>query len=418
MRSLSELQICWTRILINVSLWLALVCPAARAEDEFDAYRGVQTRVVLLRNDRCLTGLVRQLGDQVVIEFDSNSRVSKATSEVLHIANDMEGIYQYKLSKFSQLGVGENMRMARWCLSVGLNEHAAKHFQAVNKTVPDHPLVKQLGVELRDQLLRDPEFREYLGLAKLPAANKQVTAVAAASTDRDVATNPILPAVMSTFAEHVQPILVNRCSQSGCHGFSSSNRFKIIQPLGSSRARITEQNCRSALEFVQVDESKMSTLLRYAIAAHGVQKSPSIQSQEKQLIDYLQSWTTFARNPVMAAVDSSAMRDGSQTQAAYHTEGPRNQNASASGGGPIPLGPNASALRPVPRQPKFGIQGGVQPATGELDALDDQVRRALGEPPRDRTKTDVLPSSSGSSSPKDPFDPALFNQRAGNKKVP
>ncbi len=33
-----------------------------------------QTRVVLLRNDRCLTGRVRQLGDQVVIEIDSSAR--------------------------------------------------------------------------------------------------------------------------------------------------------------------------------------------------------------------------------------------------------------------------------------------------------------------------------------------------------
>ena len=385
MRILPRLHTCLLVAWGAASLWLTLPLVKLRAiEPPAATAASEHHRVVLLKNDHCLTGIVRQLGDHVVVEFADNARVSKPVGDIQCIADDLEGIYQHKLTHYSHLGSGENIRLARWCLAVGLDEHAVQHFLAVNKEASNNALVKQLGVELREQLLRDEAFRTYLGLPPLasPSEQPQVQNVAS-STGANL--TPIVPAVVAAFTEHVQPIVLNRCSQSGCHGFSATNRLKIIEPIGNARARISEQNCRSALQFVAVDDSNMSVLLRYALTAHGLQKSPSITSLEPQHSEALQSWTTFARNPVMAAVESQSGPTTGQTAPAVYTD--RSQQP-AMPGALRPVAPGAAQLRTVPLQPKFGVQGGAaQPSISELDELDDQVRRALGEPPRPGSTT-------------------------------
>ncbi len=387
-------------------------------------------QVVLLKNDRCITGVVRRIGDQVVIEIDSDARVSKPATEVQFIGSSLEEIYQYKVSRYQRLGPGENIRLARWCLNAGLPQHASHHFLLVHREAPNDVTVKQVGVELREQLLKDENFRSYLGLAPLPAtaSDTQIRTVST-SGQSDSSHAPLHGVVLNSFSEQVQPILLNRCSQSGCHGISATNGLKIIQPLGSARARITEQNCRSALGFVEVDESNMSRLLRYALTPHGVQREASISVQEKNLLDTLQAWTTFARNPVMAAVESSA-RDAKSTEAAPAVYLNADGKKMPSGNNLTPVGPNANKLRTVPNLsspnptpagtapasptggPSGAGRGAGGPSKSELDSLDDQVRKALGEPPRGTGATSSNSKATGQSTSRiDPFDPADFNRR-------
>ncbi len=358
---------------------------------------------MLLKNDRCLTGRVRQLGDQVIIEIDNSARIAKPSSEVLAIADNLEGIYRYKVGRYARLGPGENIRLMRWTMANGLLQQASQHYLALEREVgSEEPVVKQLGIELREQLLKDDAIRAYVGLPKLselPAKETPVADVRTASSTNTEQVQPILPAVLSSYADNVQPILLKRCSQSGCHGLSSTNKLKFVQPIGNSRARMSEQNCRSVLQFVNVDSSNMSTLMRYALVAHGLQKTAAISAQETRLVDMLQSWTTFARNPIVAAVDQSPAGPGSAAAAGSTAPAVYNGQPKPSATDNLkPLAPGAAQLRTVPQSGQPTMIPGTGPITNrELDELDDQVRKALGEPPRAQAT--------------DPFDPAEFNRQ-------
>ncbi len=364
-----------------------------------------QTRVVLLKNDRCLIGRVRQLGDQVVIEIDNSARIAQPASEVVFIGDDLESVYRYKVSRYPRLGPGEHIRLARWSMANGLLQQASQHFLAVQRDVgPDEPVVKQLGIELREQLLKDDAIRRYVGLPSLAEAEAKQAAsdeIKPASASNSEPAQPILPAVLSSYADNVQPILLKRCSQSGCHGLSSTNRLKFVQPIGNARARISEQNCRSVLQFVNIDSSNMSTLVRYAVVAHGLQKSAPISSQETKLVEMLQSWSTFARNPVVAAVEQSPTMPGGNAAVLPGSTAPAVYNSQPKSAVPDslkPVAPGASRLRTVPQSGQSTIIPGTGPVTSrELDELDEQVRKALGEPPLGQAA--------------DPFDPAEFNRR-------
>lgn len=393
-----------------------------------------EQQVVLLKNTRCLTGAVRRVGDQVVIETAGGIKITQRASDVEFIGKDLEDVYQYKIKRFTRLGSGEHFQLTRWSLSVGLNAHAAEHYLELNKLAGDHPSVRQLGIEVREQLLKDDQFRNYLGMPSVAAAAQQAESskVQPASTDH-VEEQVIHPSVVTMFSRQVQPVMLNRCGQSGCHGMSTTTQLKILQPLGSGNARITEQNCRSAANFLQTDETQLSLLVRKAITAHGMQKTPAITSQETRLIEMLQSWTDFARAPVVTAGGSSTANSAA-IPAVYAPQSP----VSGSSVRPLqPVAPGSAGLQQVPRaengsasgprSPAFALPPGESgPLASELDALDAEIRRALGEPPY--VPNPAAPSSThlnvGADKPitpagkSDPFDPAEFNRQARRSPQP
>lgn len=442
MRSLTRCTNHWRAIVIGLTLGLVLPCSVLLSDDLLFSDTAPSSQVVLLKNNRCLTGSVRRVGDQVLIELSDNAKVTKPATEVEFVGSSLEEVYRYKVGKFTRLGLGEHFQLTRWCLSVGLNEYAAEHYLEVSKQAGEHPSVKQLGIELRERLLQDEKFRTYLGLPATVAKDvAKETKVQPVSTHQATAL-VVHPLVISQFSERVQPILLNRCSQSGCHGMNATNQLKLLSPVGSAYARVSEQNCRSALAFLDVDESQLSVLVRKALTAHGTQKAPGVTAQELKLVEQLQMWAQFARSPVVSAGGSyNVSAQGSSTVPAVYAS-PSDPKSRTSESGLEPVASGAAQLRQVPRQgasaSDFAIPSGERPPlASELDALDAEVRRVLGEPPYDSNRAVAPQQSGGSKNPaapvsgpgrssvpnslapkataektkSDPFDPAEFNRQ-------
>lgn len=362
--------------------------------------------VILLKNDRFQAGIVHRFADAVQVELDARSKVTHSASDVEYIGKDLLAVYEYKLRKFARLGLGEHFQMTRWCLGAGLIDRATEHFAPLNKSRPDDPRVRQLGIELREKMLQDEAFRGFLGLAptsKLPTLAPigigpvQTASADSSNADASKANHPL---VLTQFTERIQPILINRCSQSACHGFSSSNRLKLIEPKGKAFARISAENLRSVLQFLTTNESNVSELLQKAISAHSLQKTPSVTASESELVTKLHNWVNFARNPVVTALAVDASQemhpfgDGNRIGRDFPTPTAL-----------VPVPPGGANLREVPQGRVGGmsqVEGFQPPNISEIDALDEELRRILGEPPQTRRSH----QHAG-----DPFDPAIFNQQ-------
>lgn len=413
-----------------------------------------QGAVLLKETDRVLTGRILQRADFCEIEIAPNSRVSIPNDRVAHVAGSLQELYQFKRSKMSQNSIGDHFQLTRWCLSNGLLPQAAEHFSVVAQRNPNHPRVKQLGVELEEQLLRDEAFRKYLGMAPLTPAATVTTpsrivsknaatsaAVVTASTfEGGSAGYPEAghPEVVQRFTQRVEPILLSRCSQAACHGVRSTNALRLLEPFGRTHARTTSDNLVSVLQQIDGATSAvaagdgaagaveagegaavgLSPLLQYATRAHGTQPAPAIPFTETRLVQELQGWIDFVHNPVVAAVATGPSFD-------RNSVGTPEQTGSAAGTIPFeflgtglnPVVPGGAPLRPVPRVddrspagssqvptpfPASGFPvGTLPPSQAELDALDAQLKAALGE---------KAPANDGSP-PLDPFDPREFNRK-------
>lgn len=378
---------------------------------------------LLLKNDRLLLGQVTIRGDFYQVKIADQSQVSLPRAQVAFVGQGTADVYRFKLNAIGQLSPGDHFKLTRWCLLNGLLLEAVNHYQHVAEKAKDHPRVKQLSIELRNKLLEQPDFRAYLGLAPLenPSKNEKKESSIAnnLSTDRtpgnasvvsaSVASDKTLlhPEIAARFSQRVQPILMNRCSQAACHGVRSQSQLKLNEPYAREFSRISSQNLKSALAQVSLDSKAVSPLLKYATTAHGIQRLPAISVTETQLLNELGNWIRLVQNPVVNAVATQSGFADRQDQAVVPSKAsqfvPFHPATTL-----IPVQRGASGLRQVPRD-ESRFPAGDEPTLEEIDALDRELSRILGE---------SVPSSSEPTSSKrvDPFDPEEFNRQSANSR--
>ena len=394
-----------------IAFAVLLSATSLRAQTQLDAGSLIvdtPQAVLLKKTDRILVGSVRLNGSYYEIDIADQSRVSIPRDQVEFIGANEAEVYQYKCRSISRWMPGDHFKMARWCLQNKLIVQAIEHYSVVEKAAPDYPLVKQLGVELEQKILGDEKFRVFAGLAPLAEAKSVSTQIAASgSTSTDPAranaqassTTMVTdhPQIAVYFNDRVQPILMNRCSQSACHGVASKNELRILEPVGTAYSRVSSENLRSTLTQLTRDASGTPKLLSFATKPHGLQRQPAIALTETKLIEELKNWIQFSENPIVPAVATT----GAETSPAV-TNGVA-VNAVTSKLNPIP--PGSSPLRAVPQnevagRPKVEFPNGTQqPSMSEIDALEAQLDQILGK------------EKPGNSAAKDPFDPAEFNRQ-------
>lgn len=352
-----------------------------------------QQFVLIKKSDRVIQGQVRLVGNLYEIQLSDQARVSIARDQVAFVGASMKDVYNFKVTSVTRWAVGDHFQVTRWCLLNGMLPEATHHYLEVYKQSPNHPSVNQLGVELEQRVLADNKFRQYIGLPPVSTAaglaSKTTTGeaeknpgsgVVLASTDLLNATAS--PQIGLRFNERVQPILINRCSQSACHGVNSSNAFRLIEPLGKSYARIAADNLKSSIAQLQRDNHGVAELVRYATTAHGLQRAPGIAVTEPALINELNQWIQFVENPVVSAVagaDFNSLRPVQNVASAALTR----------------VAPGAQPLSNAPNAPSDFPAGDAVPTAREIDALEAELDRLIG------------PAQNSA----DPFDPAVFNRQ-------
>jgi hypothetical protein len=368
---------------------LAAPTPLANIQDSLIV--GTPQAVLLKKTDRILIGTVRQNGNYIEIEIADQSRVSIPRDQIDYVGVDTEDVYQFKRRSIDRWAVGDHFKLTRWCLQNQLLRQATEHYLEVVKQNADHPAVKQLGAELEQKILADEKFRVYVGLPPLTpapsltaASSTESRAVTTASATSSLAAHP---EVAMRFNDRVQPILLNRCSQAACHGTSSDNALRLIEPVGKAFARVSSENMKHVLALIKPIPDGTPKLLHFATKPHGLQREPGIALAETMLIEELKAWIRFSENPVVPAVASIAA-----------VSEPLNNAPKLN-----PIAPGSSPLRAVPdaaKRVEFPA-GTVRPATNEIDALDAQLKEILA-------KEKFSPNQG----PRDPFDPAEFNRQA------
>ena len=393
-------------VIVFTMLWTACPCTAQSSTESSSLIIDSSQAVLLKKTDRILVGTVRLNGNFYEIDIADQSRVSIPRDHVEFVgANEFE-VYQYKCRSISRWMPGDHFKMARWCLQNKLVAQATEHYDVVAKAAPDYPLVKQLGVEIEQKILSDEKFRAYAGMPPLVqtqvaskepasgntavtmASNSQRQSNAQASSTTMVTDHPQIAVY---FNDRVQPILMNRCSQSACHGVASKNALRILEPVGTAYSRVSSENLRSALAQVTRDASGTPKLLSYATKPHGLQRQAGIALTETNLIEELKNWIQFSENPIVPAVATTPVG------------APAGANTPASKLNPIP--PGSSPLRAVPQNAggaRANVEfpsGAAKPTTSEIDALEAQLNQILAK---------EQPTKAAS---EDPFDPAAFNRQ-------
>ena len=97
---------------------------------------------------------------------------------------------------------------------------------------------------------------------------------------------------LELFTRRVQPILVNNCTTTGCHGEADGSRFRLSRALlyGESNRRTTARNLSAVLAQIERERVERSPLLHHAIRTHGEMERPVFGAHRRDLYEQLVSW--------------------------------------------------------------------------------------------------------------------------------
>ncbi|MBM4075381.1 MAG: hypothetical protein FJ267_07035, partial [Planctomycetes bacterium] len=217
---------------------------------------------VMRYSGRVLSGkMTRNAGGWLLEQGAGRIQIPEEQVEV--IARSLNEAYRMKRDSVEEPTLATHLSLARWCISYRLYDEA--------KT------------ELRSCLKQNSENAEALRLMQQvdeATAPKKVVQTSANSAVRSPE-GFILPEVESlgglsketaaVFTSRIQPLLLNKCGNTNCHGKASKNSF-VLHPnrVGANGHRsLTERNLAAVVEQIDLQEPALSPLLSVTKGNHG-----------------------------------------------------------------------------------------------------------------------------------------------------
>jgi hypothetical protein len=339
-----------------------------------------QPGVVLLRNGQVLSGKITQAGDDYYIAL-SSGEIRLHANQIDLVCRDLQEGYERKRSRLDPEKVADHLDLALWCLWQQLYENAAREIADARALDPRHP--------------RIPLVERQLKLAQeQPSHNdRKVAGGAGPSTeDLDRLLRGMPPGTVEQFTNTVQPLLLNTCATSGCHGAQSDSKLKLLRTqLGKTASRrFTQRNLYSVVELIDRADPAASPLLTAPLTPHGTAKAPIFTNKDVVQYRQLVYWVMRVgrsgaeQPPNVEKPDDHLLQQLPQMGRAAPPQGAA--NGLLIGGPQMPIAPTEGARLPQP-------------------AAKSDSKKSL----HTGTIADVDP-------PGDPFDASIFNERYAPKK--
>ena len=259
--------------------------------------------VVILRNGNYVTGQVTNLGDRYQIHMSSGGKVQISKKRVEFVAKSLDDAYLRKRDQLPQNSLKARIALAQWCLTVRLYDRAADQVLAVWRIDPRSRQLRALEQRLA-AVARKRKAIEHVANAAQKAAAKQ--------RKKRYTVAPLPPGAVQQFTLTIQPILLNRCSQSSCHGSSSTSKFRLIRPARGYllKRRATQRNLQAALRWVDRENPSASPLIQLPSAPHGTAKTSVFEGkfevvQRKRLLDWIQTLVTSQKDKTKTAAPTA-----------------------------------------------------------------------------------------------------------------
>lgn len=239
--------------------------------------------VVLLANGEIIRGTIIPAGDRYDVHLESGE-ISLRKADIAVVCQTVEECYRHLRAQIDSGRVQDHLQLAEWCIRNRLFAEAQSELADARKADPTHPKIRL--VESRLELAQSPVKAE----TSVEQPSGVVRAVATAPLE--VAARNLPPGTMETFTNTIQPLLVNNCSKSGCHAGRSEGGFKLerLHPRFSSRS-ITQRNLEQVLALVNRDDPPQSPILQTPIHPHASVKVPIFtdrqQGQYRQLVQWV-----------------------------------------------------------------------------------------------------------------------------------
>lgn len=365
-----------------------------------------QAGVLLLTNGQTLSGKITRAGDRYYVAL-ADGAINLAANQVLLHCRDLPDAYERQRAARVAPNVQHHLKLAQWCLENKLNDEAARELDAAARIEPNHS--KIILLRRRLELLASP-------IVSQPTTNTTTRTVVSAEELERLSRN--MPAgSMEGYANTVQPLLLNHCAAAACHGAQSKTSLRILRGAGGGAPsrRLTQRNLYHVLEHIDRDHPEESRLLTAASQPHGPSRAPVLSGNDSEQFRRLVEWirlvsrTPQAVEPPLLEIDPHELvRKLPPADAAVANGTPAQNGALAAkwsaieGDAEFRIAEDGSILTSLPSDQIVDDQGKRPPRSNK-----PPIRGAAGMAQRANVRRGAVPQIT----PRDPFDPELFNRQ-------
>jgi len=232
-----------------------------------------------------LRGTVEMQDAVLVVGREDGSSLRIPRSQVSFAGKSKEALYQHRTEQSEFRSPAVSIENVKWCMRQGLKEQAETELAKLVAIDPTNPELVRLRRLIDSKTLPQESVPIQMSAAPPPKEFSKA---------EEFAPPPGLSLEsISEFATRVQPMLINRCGNAGCHRSGSDTTWQLSH-LGINvrvSARMTQKNIHATIPYINMDDPSLSELLRYAQSPHGagayVPVGRSAQSAEMTLRQWL-----------------------------------------------------------------------------------------------------------------------------------
>jgi hypothetical protein len=265
--------------LLTVLLPMLVVTASLRAADV--------PRLLVLQTGRVIEGqlVAHPLGYMVSQPGSPAAQVLVTTDQIRCAATDRTDAYRQQRDALRDPSASDLVALAEWCLAQRLYEPAIAELRRALAQSPDFLPARRLLKRVEDQ-------RDHAMLAHAPQSAGTVIPPSSALPPKETL-GGLKADTAERFVRQIQPLVLNRCGGSGCHGPQSQQQFRLTAMRGghASHRRNSEKNLDQILQYIDVERPLRSPLLRGTEGQHGGQRSsPFVGAAGREQIASLREW--------------------------------------------------------------------------------------------------------------------------------
>ena len=371
-------------------------------------------RILVLEDGRMVEGELSQQAGGYRVTLPTGSFLIPF-DRVNFTAVDRHDAYLKQLSTMPRSTASNHLRLAEWCLRYQMLDEAEAELLRAIELEPQRAEPRNMLRRLQEQLRPD----EAAEAKELLVEHRQRTLLG----DEPVQSlGGLSRETAADFVSKIQPLLLNKCGNAGCHGRVDSHKFRLteINSGGFSHRVFAERNLAIITQQIDLDDPLASPLLTVSKGIHAgvlVYSGPGGEIQKNAVQEWVLRYTKerwaadeaarekaerIAARKEKRRPRSSAVAAGNRLSRQAASASPAESSASA-----VEAAPSRTLPAEVPHPTGIGRQPMPQgPGPVTLPSQPTEFRKATESEIRSALKSPTA----------DPFDPDTFNSRFGNKK--
>lgn len=267
--------------------------------------------ILVLADGKVMNGRFLPRPDGYEVEVQGG-RMFIESERVRFIAKDLDDAHQRMRSSFSELTPQSHMELARWCLTNKRTDLARREVLDALHKDPNRVDAQRLLQSLVQQNEGASKAPGGSGLTEFPSlarpSGPAPEARSLAGLSRSVAQD---------FTRHVQPILMNKCANAGCHGVRSISSFQLTPSHRGTSVSIAERNLASVMKQIDLTRPSSSPLLTTLEGNHADSTTPIFRGRSGAVqMKTLRDWVGAVSNDIAPELNEEVRERQEQIQLA------------------------------------------------------------------------------------------------------